>query len=218
MKIAVVTGISSGIGEAFTASLLDLGYLVFGGARNESSISHPNLIDIELDIRKEDSVISFYDEVAKKTEVVDVLVNCAGVSDMSLIKDTNAKDFLNNFTTNTYGTFLMLKHFEDFIIEDESKVYNILSSTIKDHNEGTLSYSVAESAKATVSQILKKEWSKYNLSITDLIIPATNTSLWDDYEGVDREYMLSTDKLKYFFKEILSLKSDIKISQLELTL
>ena len=127
MKIAVVTGSSRGIGEAFTASLLECGYLVYGGSRTESRIDHPNFIDIELDVRNKKSVEAFYNEIAEKTEVIDVLVNNAGICEMSSFKDTNEKEFLNNFSTNAFGSYLVLKGFEEFIIEEETKVFNILS-------------------------------------------------------------------------------------------
>jgi 3-oxoacyl-[acyl-carrier protein] reductase len=218
MKVAIVTGISSGIGEAFTASLLDEGYLVFGGSRRESRLSHPNLIDIELDVRDEQSVENFFDEVAEKSEVIDIFVNSAGVCDMSPLKETEPKDFLNNFTTNTYGSFLMLKNLEDFLIAGETKIYNILSTAINEFNEGTLSYAMAENAKAVISKVLKKEWSQYNLEIMDIVLPPVDTPLWDEYENIDREMMIHIDQLKLFFKDLLSMKSGINITQIELSL
>lgn len=218
MKIAIVTGISSGIGEAFTASLLDQGYLVFGGSRNESRIDHPNLIDLELDVRDESSVSHFFDAISEKTEVIDVFINSAGICDMSSFNETDSKDFLNNFTTNTYGSFLMLKNLEEFLIAGETKIYNILSTAINEFNEGTLSYAVAENAKAVLTKILRKEWAKYNLEVMDIILPPVDTSLWDEYENIDRELMIDLDQLKLFFNDLLNMKSGINITQIELSL
>lgn len=218
MKVAIVTGISSGIGEAFTASLLDKGYLVYGGSRNESPIDHPNLIDLELDVRDESSVRRFFNEVSEKTEVIDVFVNSAGICDMSSFNETESKDFLNNFTTNAYGSFLMLKHLEEFLIAGETKIYNILSTAINEFNEGTLSYAVAENAKAVLTKILRKEWAKYNLEVMDIILPPVDTFLWDEYENIDRELMIDLDQLKLFFKDLLNMNSGINITQIELSL
>lgn len=218
MKIAVVTGSSRGIGEAFTASLLESGYLVFGGSRSESRLSHPNFIDIELDVRSKKSVDNFFDEVAKKSEVIDILVNNAGICEMSSLKDTDEKEFLDNFTTNTFGSMLVFKSFEDFIIEEETRVFNILSSAYKELNEGTLAYASSESAKFSLSQVIKKEWAKYNISFTDLVLPGVNTSIWDDYDNIDPSLLMSTDQLKTLFSELLSMRSGPKITHLELSL
>ena len=218
MKIAVVTGSSRGIGEAFATSLLESGYLVYGGSRSEARINHPNFIDIELDVRSQKSVDAFFDEVATKTEVIDVLVNNAGVFEMSELKDTNEKEYLSNFTTNAYGSFLIFKAFEDFIIEGETKIFNILSTAHKELNEGTIAYSCAESAKYSLSQIIKKEWHRYNISFTDLILPAVNTEAWDDYDNIDTDLMIDLKDLQVFFEDVLSFKGGQKISQIELSL
>lgn len=218
MKIAVVTGSSRGIGEAFTASLLESGYLVYGGSRTESRINHPNFIDIELDVRSKKSVDSFFDEIAQKTEVVDVLVNNAGICEMSTLRETGEKEFLNNFTTNAFGSMLVFQAFEEFIIEEETRVFNILSSAYRELNEGTLAYSSAEGAKYSLSQVIKKEWSKYKISFIDLILPGVNTQIWDDYDNIDSDLLMSLEELQTFFSDLLDMKSGPKISHLELTL
>jgi NAD(P)-dependent dehydrogenase (short-subunit alcohol dehydrogenase family) len=82
-KVAVITGTSSGLGLAMATTCLERGFLVFGGSRTESPIVHENFIDLELDIRSEKSVIEFFSEIAKETEVVDVLINNAGICGMN---------------------------------------------------------------------------------------------------------------------------------------
>ena len=113
-KVAIVTGSSSGLGEAITRSLLNQDYLVFGGSRSESAIIHNNFIDLELDVRSESSVKSFYSEVLKETEVVDLFVNNAGICEMSSLGETASKEFANHFATNVLGSFHMLKALEPF--------------------------------------------------------------------------------------------------------
>ena len=194
-KVAIVTGSSSGLGEAITRSLLNQDYLVFGGSRSESAIIHNNFIDLELDVRSESSVKSFYSEVLKETEVVDLFVNNAGICEMSSLGETASKEFANHFATNVLGSFHMLKALEPFLIEDETLIINILSTASLEAYPGTSSYTANESAKKALAEVVEKEWSKYHLRFTNLILGAVNTPIWNDYEDIDVDQMLSISQV-----------------------
>lgn len=215
-KIAIVTGASSGLGEAMTWSLLTKNYLVYGGSRTESSINHPNFIDMELDVRSESSVGAFYKELAKETEVVDLLVNNAGICEFATLQETGSKTFADHFATNTLGSFHMLKGFEPFIIEEESYIINILSTASIAPYAGTGAYTAAESAKRGFLEVVEKEWEKYRLRFTNLILGAVNTPLWDDYDDVEREEMLSNDQVLEAFNFLINSSTESKVSQLVL--
>lgn len=212
--MAVVTGASSGLGEAITWSLLNKNYVVFGGSRSESSISHSNFIDLELDVRSENSVNSFYREVARETEVLDLLVNNAGICEFASMQETSSKVFADHFATNTLGPFHMLKGFEPFIMEEESYVINILATAALEAYPGTGAYSSVEMAKRGLIEVVEKEWSKYHLRFTNLVLGAVDTPLWDDYEDVERDQMLSIDQVMEAFNFLISSSVDSKIANL----
>lgn len=201
------------MGEAISESLLAKNYLVFGGSRTSSSIDHPNFFDLELDIRREASVSSFYREVASETEVVDLLVNNAGICEMSSFQETSSLDFANHFSTNTLGAFHMLKGFEPFIIEDESYVINVLATAALEAYAGTSAYTSAEMAKKGMLEVVEKEWSKFHLRFTNFILGAVHTPLWDDYEDVDRDQMLSIEQVMEVFNLLLATSPDSKVAQ-----
>ena len=213
-KVAIVTGSSSGLGEAICRSLLNKDYLVFGGSRSESAILHNNFIDLELDVRSESSVKSFYAEVSKETEVVDLFVNNAGICEMTSLDETSSKDFANHFATNVLGSFHMFKGFEPFIIEDETFILNILSTASLEAYPGTSSYTTNESAKKALVDVIEKEWAKFHLRFTNLILGAVNTPLWTDYEDVDFEQMLSIPQVMEAVNFLLTSSPESKVAQL----
>lgn len=213
-KIAIVTGASSGLGEAMAWSLLNKNYLVFGGSRSESSITHSNFIDLELDVRSEASVAAFYKEVARETEIVDLLVNNAGKCELGEASETSSKSFADQFATNTLGVFHMLKGFEPFIIDEESYIINVLASAALEPFPGTGAYTAVEMARKGLVEVVEKEWAKYHLRFTNLFLGAVDTPLWDDYEDVEREQMLTIDQVMEAFNFLVSSSVDLKISHL----
>ena len=59
MKLAVVTGVSSGIGYAISLRLLSLGYKVIGISRNitQAHFNNSNFSCIQADLSQEDSTL-----------------------------------------------------------------------------------------------------------------------------------------------------------------
>lgn len=202
-KIAVITGTSSGLGLEMTRSLLERGFIVFGGSRSETPIDHKNFIDLELDIRKESSVINFYKEIAKETEVIDLLVNNAGICDMGSFSEIQTEDFVNHFSTNTLGTFYLLKYFEPFILSEESQVINVQSISAKFSYPNTASYTMSEQGKRGLLTVVEKEFKKYKVRFQNIFVGAINTELWADYEEIEADRMLSTDDFLYVFDCII---------------
>jgi NAD(P)-dependent dehydrogenase (short-subunit alcohol dehydrogenase family) len=79
-KTAIVTGASSGIGEATAARLVKAGYRVYGTSRRASQGGERSFAMLELDVTSEKSVEAAVAEVMRRDGRIDLLVNSAGVS------------------------------------------------------------------------------------------------------------------------------------------
>lgn len=213
-KIAVITGTSSGLGLAMATSLLERGFLVFGGSRKESPIVHDNYVDIELDVRDEESVANFYKEIAQETEVIDVLVNNAGVCEMSSFADTTSVEFLDHLETNLMGSFYLYKNFEPFIISEETSIFNIQSISSKYIYPNTTSYTASEFGKRGLIETILKEWSKYKVRRANLFVGATETPLWHKYDEIETDKMLTTEDFIYVFDMILDSPGHIQFPEI----
>lgn len=209
-KTAIVTGTSSGLGLAVAGLLLERGFVVYGASRSESPIDHPNFIEFELDVTQELSIKGFFEAVKTEVEVIDVLVNAAGLCELGALSETTGLDLRMHFETNVIGTFNFLKYFEPFIIADETHIFNLLSISAKQYYENTTAYTSSEFAKKGMLGIFEKEWKKYQIRLTNFYMGAINTPTWDDYPEIETDQMLSIDDFLYVFNSVLEAPESIQ--------
>jgi short-subunit dehydrogenase len=78
MKMAVVTGASSGIGKAITQKLLKMGYKVTGISRNisQNDFKNKNFTPMQVNLSDEKATLMACENLKK--EDVFILINCAG--------------------------------------------------------------------------------------------------------------------------------------------
>ena len=107
-RVCVVTGASSGIGQACAAALRREGALVVGMARR-SRTAGDDLI-LGTDVTDEDSVRSSVTEVLRRHGRIDVCVISAGVDHKGSLVDTPREVWDNLLAVNVTGCYLTLRH------------------------------------------------------------------------------------------------------------
>src|SRR5262245_11626591 len=90
-KVAVVTGISSGIGRVTAGELARRGFRVFGTVRSAASAAPDGVEQVVLDVRDEASIERAVAEVVARAGRIDVLVNNAGGSIVGAIEETETR-------------------------------------------------------------------------------------------------------------------------------
>jgi NADP-dependent 3-hydroxy acid dehydrogenase YdfG len=103
MKTVLVTGASSGIGEATVHRLAKDGHRVFAGARRTARLAALGVPYAELDVTSRPSVEAFVEAAAKEFGRVDVLVNNAGVMPLSPIADLRVDEWEQMIDVNLRG-------------------------------------------------------------------------------------------------------------------
>ena len=101
--VAVVTGAGSGIGLSVAQYFHDRGARVYGLDIQEGSMS-PYAHFITCDIGDPLSVSSAFAELAKHTQVVDILANNAGVGATGTVEDATEEEWLKVLNINVVGT------------------------------------------------------------------------------------------------------------------
>ena len=101
-RTAVVTGAGSGIGLAVAKLLSESGAKVLGLDLNEGEMSKFATF-IPCDVSDPSKVAAAFAEIAKHTDVIDVLANNAGVGAIGAITDVKEEEWQKVFGVNVFG-------------------------------------------------------------------------------------------------------------------
>ncbi len=105
-KTALVTGASSGIGEATARALLKDGYAVFAGARRLERMAPLETLGarlVFLDLADDASNVSAVETIMKETGRLDVLVNNAGYGCLGALEDVSLAEARRQFEVCLFG-------------------------------------------------------------------------------------------------------------------
>ena len=109
-KVALVTGASSGIGEATAERLANAGYTVYGTSRRAAAGERKPYSMIALDVTSDASVEAAVSDVIRKEGRIDVLVNNAGFSVAPAGDEESSIDQARAvFDTNFFGIVRMTR-------------------------------------------------------------------------------------------------------------
>lgn len=113
MKSVLITGTSSGIGEATAQYFLKRGWRVFATARQPEKLGDwsriEQIIPMPLDVTKPESVRSAIDDALRIAGRLDVLVNNAGVGLAGPLEAIPVEEIESHFQTNLFGAIRMIQ-------------------------------------------------------------------------------------------------------------
>lgn len=108
--VALVTGASSGIGEACANALLNEGYRVFAASRRSAPAdSSARATVIAMDVSSRASVDTAVSEILKQVGRIDLLINNAGYSLVGAVEDTSDEELLAQLETNLLGPWRLCR-------------------------------------------------------------------------------------------------------------
>jgi NAD(P)-dependent dehydrogenase (short-subunit alcohol dehydrogenase family) len=110
-KVVLITGVSSGIGQAIAQLLVNKGgFTVFGTSRNPSGVATmPGVELLPLDVCLDESVKACVDAVVKRVGRLDILVDNAGYILRGAIEEATLDEAKAQFETNFFGAVRMVK-------------------------------------------------------------------------------------------------------------
>lgn len=142
MKSVFITGANKGIGFETAKQLLQKGFYVYIGSRNLENglqaiekLKAENLTNVEaiqIDVTDDNSVKNARIEIGKKTEILDVLINNAGINGGAppyTALEANSEQFLSAFNTNVVGVARVTQAFIDLLRKSsEPRIVNVSTS------------------------------------------------------------------------------------------
>jgi NAD(P)-dependent dehydrogenase (short-subunit alcohol dehydrogenase family) len=109
-KVALVTGASSGIGEATALRLAQAGYAVFGTSRRAAPAGARPFEMLTLDVTQDESVEAAVQELMRRAGRIDVLVNNAGFGFAPAgAEESSTEQAQSIFDTNFFGIVRMTR-------------------------------------------------------------------------------------------------------------
>ena len=208
-KVALVTGSSSGIGLETALALAGDGYNTFASMRDikkagelEYAAKKENLkINvIELDVDKEESIISAIKKVMADNGRIDVLVNNAGYGQFGCTEDVSIDDFRKQFETNFFSIVRIIQEVSPIMRNQKSGIIvNISSVGGRLGLPGSSAYISTKFALEGLSECLRYELGQFGIKTT-LIEPGvikTNffSSLKIPESKADPKYRELTDNI-----------------------
>src|SRR3954451_9495332 len=108
--VALVTGASSGIGEAAARGLRKAGFTVYGTSRRAvAGEERDGVVFLPLDVTDDDSVARATREVIARSGRIDVLVNNAGLGIAGAAEESSIEQARALFDTNVFGSIRMTR-------------------------------------------------------------------------------------------------------------
>src|SRR3954469_19900785 len=110
-RVALVTGASSGIGEAAAHALLGEGFTVYGTSRRAvAGEERGGVVFLPLDVTEDQSVADSVREVLARSGRIAVLVNNAGLGIAGAAEESSIEQARALFDTNLFGAIRMTRN------------------------------------------------------------------------------------------------------------
>jgi len=178
-KIALVTGVSSGIGRMTAQQLAQRGLRVFGTVRRlDGAEPLKNVELVEMDVRDGSSIQAAIRRIIDKAGRIDVLVNNAGLALVGAVEETTVEEANTLFDTNVMGVLRTVREVLPHMRKERSgRIVNVSSilGFLPAPYMGL--YSASKHAVEGLSESLDHEVRQFGIRVSMVEPSFTKTSL-----------------------------------------
>ncbi|MBK0004835.1 SDR family oxidoreductase [Erwinia sp. S63] len=203
-KVIVITGASSGMGEAAARHLAEKGARVVVAARRLDRIdtlaadinrSGGTAIAVVTDVTNQESVSQLVNVAIEKWGRIDVLINNAGVMPLSLLEQTKVNEWDQMIDVNLRGVLYGIAAALPYMKAQKSG-HIINNASIAGHLlfPASAVYSATKFAVRALTEGLRSEVAGYNIRATIISPGAVTTELLDhisdkDIQSINQDYV-----------------------------
>lgn len=209
-KVVVITGASSGLGEAAARHLSAQGAFVALGARRIDRIQvlaaklsdalggSAKAIAVQVDVTQRDQVKNLVDAAVKAYGRIDVMINNAGVMPQSLLENLQIDEWDRMIDVNIKGVLYGIAAALPYMREQQAgQIVNVSSVAGHKVGPGSTVYSATKHAVRALSEGLRQEIKPYNIRTTVISPGAVATELPDSVTDP-----VAAERIRKFYQEV----------------
>ncbi len=221
-KIVLVTGGTSGIGLGTIEYLLEQGnYEIISLSRGDKNLSlakqklgdNANRITfLQGDISKEQDCKRIYEEIDKKYNRLDGLVNSAGIIKLGGIEEQTLEEWNKSININLTGIFLLTKTLLPLLKKGTNPSIVNISSMSSERAGGSIAYCASKAGVDMLTKYMGQELGKYNIRVNSVNPAAVYTNIYvasGDYTQEEYDKWSEDKKKLYPLGRIGDAKKDI---------
>lgn len=174
-KTYIVTGASSGIGDAIVKELLANGANVVDADLNPSQINDNHLLYVKCDVTSPEDVTNVINQTKTKFGQIDGLVNNAGINLPRLLVDEkepeskyeiHLNDFKKMFAVNVQSVYLLSQAVaRELVQKQKGVIVNMSSEAGLEGSQGQSIYSATKGAINGFTRSWAKELGRFNVRV-----------------------------------------------------
>ncbi|CUS56626.1 Oxidoreductase [hydrothermal vent metagenome] len=221
MKTVVITGASTGIGEATALYLAKHGWRVYAGVRKQSDAdalsasSEGDIRPLILDVTRQEHLETAVRTVSEtlKGETLTGLVNNAGIANMGPLAIQPLDDFKAHFEVNVFGLLRASQAFAPLLGMDKTRtgapgrIVNITSVGGRISAPFLGAYTATKHAVEAITDTLRRELVIFGIDAIAVGPGSVKTPIWDKAEEANSDGSYSgsawSDALKQFEQVML---------------
>lgn len=170
MKVALVTGASSGIGAAVAIEFADAGWSVMAAGRDagrleEVAVASDNIATWEGDLDSSDACDELVADTIDEFGRIDCLVNSAGILTRGNAADTGDEDWRDTMHVNLDVPFYLSRAALPFLLDAAGSIVNIASDWGLQAGADHVAYCVSKSGLIMLTRAMSKDHARAGLRV-----------------------------------------------------
>lgn len=221
-RVILISGGSDGLGKAIAKKLTPKDQVVILAHNKEKLESAAKEIGcdfVECELTDFQSLKSAVEQVIKKYNAIDILINNAGVWAGGSLIDTSSEKINEVIDVNTTGTILLTKAVLPYLISNNSGlIINIISQDGLISKKDRSVYSASKWAITGFSKCLREDLSETNIKVTGVYPGLMATSLFEK-NGVNRDLSdaLDANEVASLIETVINLSPGTHITDIGIT-
>jgi 3-oxoacyl-[acyl-carrier protein] reductase len=188
-KFAIITGSNRGIGLSVLKKFSENNANIIACARKKNeqfekeinSISKKfknKIVPIYFDLLKEEEINKAVDQIKKITDSVDIIVNNAGINQVSLFQMTTLKVIREVFEVNLFSQMFFTQKLIKLMMKNKKgSIINVSSNAAKNCDSGRVAYASSKSALIAFTKVISKELGNFNIRVNSVAPGLTKTEM-----------------------------------------